>query len=87
MENSTLIRTIQLLFRAGGTFFKVGGHSGGMSQNIFWGARNLCEGAKRPSPREHSDRGAGVSIHFSDGGGGGGGAKLRTLCAHSAPKN
>ena len=81
-----------------GTFFKVGGHSGGMSQNIFWGARNLCEGAKRPSPRERSDPGAGASIHFSDGGGGGG-QKLEkfqnflrkicniTLCARSAPKN
>ena len=32
--------------------------SGVMSQNI-WGGHNLCEGAKRPSPRERSDRAGG----------------------------
>ena len=40
--------------------------SGVMSQNI-WG-RNLCEGAKRPSPRERSDLAGGGC-----GRGGGGG--------------
>ena len=35
--------------------------SGIMRQNI-WGARNLCEGAKRPSPRERSDRAGGGSF-------------------------
>ena len=33
--------------------------SGVMSQNIWGGGHNLCEGAKRPSPRERSDRAVG----------------------------
>ena len=48
-------------YRAGGTFFKVGGHSGG----IFFGGGSAISFA-----RERSDRGAGASIHFSDLGGG-----------------
>ena len=35
------------------------GGSGVMSQKIWGGGHNLCEGAKRPSPRERSDRAGG----------------------------
>ena len=38
---------IATYFQGGGTFFKVGGggHSGGMSQNIFGGAQSVCRGS------------------------------------------
>ena len=41
MTNNGLQFPRRAHYRAGGTFFKVGGHSGGMSQNILGGAQFL----------------------------------------------